>query len=318
MCREAISTIIQEIRSQGINHDVLSSISVIDGIAINETPLRIGKGRGELGEVDLPVIRDHRKMIFVPGSSLKGALRSFSEALSRGSGYNVCTPYNQGLCSFKAEFLNLMLQKAMISSSINDIVDQVLKEVDEIAYRRLEEGLRSKVKEDLVKLLNDVKNAHQDEKTNLMIDIVRRYSPCIICQLFGNQVLASKIMVFDMHPVDSAGVRTLIRTRIALDRLRDTARFGALFEYEYVPAGYKWRFRMELRNIDITGSTNNVRKLLIELLKYLYTSGIPIGGMKSVGHGVLKLIREETIAVVYRIKDFSISREEVKLQDLLR
>ncbi|MEM1542642.1 MAG: RAMP superfamily CRISPR-associated protein [Ignisphaera sp.] len=321
--RDNVSDIVKMVRDLGIDHDVLTCITVVEGIAVNETPLRIGKGHGELGEVDLPVVKDHKRTVFIPASSLKGALRSFSEALARGNGYNVCTPYAQHLCSFGAELLNLVLQKAITSSSINDIVDYVVKEVDEIANRRLGEDLRNKVKEDLIAYFNEIKKASEDrEKLELLRKVLESYTPCTICRVFGNQVMASRITVFNMYPLEP--IHTFVRTRTAIDRFRDAARSGTLFEYEYVPAGHRWKLRIELKNIDLVlcrdsnDKSYSVCRLVTELLRNLTTYGISVGGMKSVGHGLLKLSPVETTVTVYRVKDFSLVKDkELKLSELL-
>ncbi|HEU4727519.1 MAG TPA: CRISPR-associated RAMP protein Csx7 [Kofleriaceae bacterium] len=55
------------------------------GSLITRTALRIGAGDGEAVGVDLPVIKDALGQPFIPGASLKGALRSTIEALVRGA-----------------------------------------------------------------------------------------------------------------------------------------------------------------------------------------------------------------------------------------
>jgi CRISPR/Cas system CSM-associated protein Csm3 (group 7 of RAMP superfamily) len=56
------------------------------GSLITRTGLRIGAGDGEAVGVDLPVIKDAVGRPFIPGASLKGALRSTIEALAARSG----------------------------------------------------------------------------------------------------------------------------------------------------------------------------------------------------------------------------------------
>lgn len=59
----------------------------LSGTLITRTALRVGSGgNGELEAVDLPVIRDGHGYPLIPGSSLKGVLRSTVEALLRGAG----------------------------------------------------------------------------------------------------------------------------------------------------------------------------------------------------------------------------------------
>src|SRR5438132_2632024 len=57
----------------------------LSGTLTTEMSLRIGAGRGtELTGADLPVVRDSFHRPYIPGSSFKGALRAFIEALVRG------------------------------------------------------------------------------------------------------------------------------------------------------------------------------------------------------------------------------------------
>lgn len=58
----------------------------LSGVLVTRTALRIGGAGGDLDGVDLPVLKDAAGRPFVPGASLKGALRSTVEALVRGTG----------------------------------------------------------------------------------------------------------------------------------------------------------------------------------------------------------------------------------------
>lgn len=62
----------------------LTSRLRLTGSLITRTALRIGNSGGGLDGVDLPVIKDATGRPFIPGASLKGALRSTIEALVRG------------------------------------------------------------------------------------------------------------------------------------------------------------------------------------------------------------------------------------------
>jgi len=67
----------------------------IDGVIVNETPLRVGLGKEQgLGApVDLSVYRVNGLPV-VPGSSLKGALRHLAENLARSMGEEVHDPWD--------------------------------------------------------------------------------------------------------------------------------------------------------------------------------------------------------------------------------
>ena len=63
----------------------LKSRLTVEGHLVTESPLRIGTERlVEAVGTDLPVVRDVDGFPFIPGSSLKGALRSHLEAAVRG------------------------------------------------------------------------------------------------------------------------------------------------------------------------------------------------------------------------------------------
>jgi CRISPR-associated protein Csm3 len=60
------------------------------------TPLHIGSGKPEIdiGEVDMPILRDPTSQPYIPGSSLKGRTRAEAERLAREEGMDVCNPPN--------------------------------------------------------------------------------------------------------------------------------------------------------------------------------------------------------------------------------
>lgn len=65
--------------------DTFQSHLVIEGYLVAESGLRVGTGRSaELVGTELPVIRDQHDHPFIPGSSLKGALRGHLEVMVRG------------------------------------------------------------------------------------------------------------------------------------------------------------------------------------------------------------------------------------------
>lgn len=67
---------------------------IIQGVIEAITPLHIGSGKPELeiGEVDMPILRDPSEQPYIPGSSLKGRTRSQAEAIARQMGSKVCSP----------------------------------------------------------------------------------------------------------------------------------------------------------------------------------------------------------------------------------
>lgn len=78
--------------------DLLRERIVLTGTLTTRTALHIGGGAGELDAVDLPVVKTHRGDPFIPGSSLKGVVRSTVEALLRAAGIpglTACNPLDE-------------------------------------------------------------------------------------------------------------------------------------------------------------------------------------------------------------------------------
>lgn len=74
---------------------------IIEGTIEALTPIHIGSGRGEIGveAIDLPILRAPDDTPYIPGSSLKGKVRSEAEKIARTTGLNVCTPPNvESMC----------------------------------------------------------------------------------------------------------------------------------------------------------------------------------------------------------------------------
>jgi CRISPR-associated protein Csm3 len=73
-------------RSSPADFHALKQRLRLSGQIVTRTALRVGSGgSGELDAANLPVLRDAEGYPFLPGSSLKGALRSTIEALVRGA-----------------------------------------------------------------------------------------------------------------------------------------------------------------------------------------------------------------------------------------
>lgn len=72
--------------------EVLKERWILKGKIKTLTSLHVGRGRGEkeAGEPDLPVMKFPDGRPYIPGSSLKGAIRSELDRLARGLGFSLC------------------------------------------------------------------------------------------------------------------------------------------------------------------------------------------------------------------------------------
>jgi len=291
------TNIIERIRDSGLDLDCISVITEVEGVLINKTPLYIGKGRGSLGEIDNPVIkREYTRKPYIPGSSLKGALRSFAERLARASNYEVCDPFAESkVCAFRAALLSKLL-----STLLEGIYDEskMASFVNDLARRY-------RIPTEYVKRANSILSELKSRP-----DVIDELKPCIVCRVFGTHALASHIIINDCDLISNNENVISTRTRVAIDRFRNAARSGALFDYEYVIQGCSWNFKVTLFNIDIIDGKRDVDILMRRTFEHLSTYGLVIGGMKSVGHGLLVLDSENTHIKKYFISDFSLSLEK--------
>jgi len=69
---------------------------IFEGYIEALTPLHVGSGRPEIAReergIDMPVIRNAAGVPYIPGSSIKGRVRSEAERIARSMGYEICNP----------------------------------------------------------------------------------------------------------------------------------------------------------------------------------------------------------------------------------
>ena len=84
----------------------LESRVIYEGEIETLTPIHIGSGKPELEEtagIDLPILKDPNDTPYIPGSSLKGKVRSEAERIARTTGLKVCKPPAiEGMCGSTA------------------------------------------------------------------------------------------------------------------------------------------------------------------------------------------------------------------------
>ena len=285
---------IERIADFGLDHNRLLTTTVIKGSIENKTPIRIGKpGEGLKSAADLPIERLPDGTVYIPGSSLKGSLRTLATKIALASGRRVCNIFGEhpNIC----ELAVIILRRAyrLQYSRENEIL------------KKIRETLRSKIKilkereevEPLVKLVEEVENIDELLSGMKNLDV-----PCIVCRVFGNTELASHILVHDAIPYSNPKID--YRTRVALDRFRSAARTGALFTYEYVPPEFTWKLQMEFHNIPLLSGKGDIVEFMRSILKYIRNMGFHIGSMKTVGLGLVKL--EDIKVEEYRVRNFKL------------
>ncbi len=219
------------------------------------TPLRISSGRAS-DETDAPCIRTLNGIPYIPGSSLRGAVRSEVEriikAVGETAGLRSCTLFEEGDCSKK--------------------VDSRFKELKE----KEEKKVRDKRKSD-------------DE---LLVEAAEE-ELCDVCCLFGSTMYGSRLVFEDCLPVNGAATdadKHIIRDGVGIDRDTGAARDGVKFDYEVVEEG-EFKFRMVAENVNNNGKDKKLINLILGLLK----QGLHVGGKRAGGLGKIKLKEVEKV-----------------------
>ena len=138
------------------------------------------------------------RSVYLPGSSLKGAIRSHCERIVRTLGGEKPNDGNVWAC------LPVTGGRDNLSCS-----------------KRLDE--KNKARE-------------AERKQKLTSSEIYAFS-CTICQLFGNMATASHTRIKDAYPINPEDIRREERNGVAIDRIYGSAASGALFNFEVITAG---------------------------------------------------------------------------------
>jgi CRISPR-associated protein Csm3 len=238
-------------------HQILASRHRYQGTLELLSPLRLSSGRAS-DTTDAPLMRDRQGRPYIPGSSLRGALRSEIERILAGvgaaSGLWCCTLFEQddgpGAC--------ITASRAK---------QKTFSELEENARRR---GASREVQAAPLAFL--------EEKL------------CDVCKLFGSPFYASRLVIEDALPLPDAKLATVVRDGVGIDRDTGAARENVKFDFEVLETGASFALCLRVENL-----TEKDRKLL-DLLFALLRQGIFAGGKRAAGLGCLRL-REKSLQV---------------------
>lgn len=263
----------------------------VKGTLVAESPLHIGAGNDDFRAtaVDAAVIRDENNNPYIPGTSLKGILRSNIERIIATGAIDTE--------SYKYKACNILMQDEE-------------KNEDKSTENYLSHTCVDN------KTLKDIKEKYKGDSKRIAEEIYNKQ--CDVCKLFGGHGFASRIQIGDAKAVlkDGEKVHTQIRDGVAIDRDTLTQRNGAKYTYEQVGAGTKFNFYMTVENLE------DEHKVLLGLIVNLLEKGeLKIGGKTSAGLGVIKLIdsKIEMIKGKEGLKKYYLNNEtkEIAKEDLL-
>ncbi len=218
--------------------DVFQRRIRLEGRLTTRTAIHIGAGgSGDFLATDAPVVKDAMGIPFIPGSSLKGVLRSGVESMFRGSGKE-----SFWSCDF-------MLGKPCVD-------------------HRLDKKTREEVGE---------KSAGGEASREVARKIWRQ--SCPVCRLFGSSAMASRVRFPDLLLEGDAPMLE-IRNGVGIERDKELAADGVLYDFEAVPPGTSFRLLVLLDN-----PTDEEIGLLLYLFDELDSGHLALGGKVSRGLG---------------------------------
>ncbi|MHA1631862.1 MAG: type III CRISPR-associated RAMP protein Csx7 [Candidatus Freyarchaeota archaeon] len=230
----------------------------IRGELVLDTPIHIGMGVSlEPVGTDLPVIKTPDGKPYIPGSSVKGVLRSEFERILRTLGDNGITINGKTVWACN-----------------------ILEEKEKCIFRG--EGNEKTRGRSLEKLKEEARKEAEEEGKSEDTLLAEKISEnlCTACSLFGSTEFGSRVYFKDMFLTSGTPIRIEIRDGIAIDRDTGTVKEGFKFDYEIIPKGASFGFEMVLENVE------EWELGLIGLLIKLWEKGnIALGGKTSTGLG---------------------------------
>jgi CRISPR-associated RAMP protein (TIGR02581 family) len=179
------------------------------GRLVFDSAHRIGAERSlAVDAPDTPILRTIDGLPYIPGSSIKGAWRSYTEAVlrtlqeSRGHGKFASDP---------------LVQKGVPEYGLTD------------------EKVRN--------IKTDFRDRSQDE-----LDAYLRRESTWTERLFGNAALSSKALIKDAYIDRATWLRSEVRDGVAIDRDSGRAGDGLKYQFEVVPAGAAFPLEIVVEN----------------------------------------------------------------------
>ena len=247
--------------------DQLKNRYCLSGRLVSDGALHVGSGApGE--EVDMPVMRDRSGRALIPGSSLRGALRSLLErTLAMAAPGRSCTLFH---------------------------ADE--EEPCPTANRTQAERIRKLVEEGKAAAARAILLADGDSPGRL----------CATCRLFGSPFAASKLKVFDLAAKAGEPDRS-IRHSVGIDRDEGRARDGILYDYEVLEKGREAAvFAMEISGENL--NVGNPDFGLLGVLWTMASKGLTLGAKSGSGMGNCRLILDKVRYFdegrVHKLRDF--------------
>jgi CRISPR-associated protein Csm3 len=197
--------------------DTFDNRLIIESTLRTVTAIRVGSGGEDAAHPsasDLPVLRGADDRPLIPGSSLRGVIRSQVERIIRtlepqaGDGRGACIPTEEAQWCIRSEQMNEWREK-----------------------------LRSE---------RDNSNGAVDADEQLAT-LVWNHT-CRVCRVFGSPWLASRVRIADLHLASEAEVLIQRRDGVAIDRDKETVQHK--YDFETLPPDTSFQLSITAENLE--------------------------------------------------------------------
>ncbi|WP_157935528.1 RAMP superfamily CRISPR-associated protein [Kyrpidia spormannii] len=253
-------------------HHSLQNAWIIRGTLELMSPLHIGVSeRGAMG-MDAKVVRWPDGRPVIPGSSLKGVLRSFLETVGQNESLrNLLSPEGPPVCIITE----------------NPCGREFRKKEDRDKWRRRQMAIPTNGDPDPDDgSRGSWDNLSEEEKAEIDRELAEAIyrSLCPICRLFGNQLFAGKISIPDLVPEQGHPTEWFdVRDGVGIDRDTRTARNGVKYDFELVNPGVVFPLTVRAMNLE-----DDEQAWLLLGLEALRNGELFLGGKTSRGLGSVR------------------------------
>jgi len=248
-----------------------------------DSALRIGASRSiAVDEPDMPVLRTADGMPYIPGSSFKGALRSYIEAVLRTLQTRSSLRDRNLACLSVGKTPSRPADDPQSALCLTQGEVSALKDISPIGWhtsKRIPHTLKARLPS-TGQIQADIRQWSEEA----VLDRTLRDLSCWTCRVFGASWLASKALFKDLVLDEQTFYRTEVRDGVAIDRDSGRAAGRAKYQFEVVPVGAAFRLDVLVEN-----ATEAELGLLWLGINAFEQGHVLIGGAKSRGLGWCKL-----------------------------
>ncbi len=261
--------------SQELSRGHLRARYVLKGALVMDTALHIGGGREQSGVSDSPIIRDPLGRPYIPGSSFKGAFRAAVERLTPNLAH-----LGLHTCALQPGYPACM--------STQKSLDDAYGVVSGLIGRNL--GNNETVTAAL-QCLDRLDLEGQTVTDEMLLTLLDRWL-CDTCKVFGSPRLAGLAQFADLPVREPWADVIQVRDGVGIDRDSERARERIKYDYEVVPPGTAFDFRLTVENPD-----KYALGLIAVGLQEFINGMVPLGGIRSRGLGRCHLEEVQAQAV---------------------